>query len=258
MHIRQMMLACRRIQPIPQDFDHALKRSSLRLDDLALYMTPVSPQVEPIPTSPPIEPDSSTDTLSFLGPELSGQDDRAKSAYIPKHFPKFPSRHTYRHTPVFAQREQDARKIREQVTEDGRHGEEALRKLARAASQDTHVRAVGRGKKLWGRKMESMDSMFEKTVKGLSKRLHKNASATVADVMDEGPLAEQELRPTAKALVHNFEVGPAINCDRDLWRRTTASGMRGEERPNNNNDDAVDDAVDGEPHLFRVDSWVTT
>ena len=217
-HIRQSMLSSRRIQPIPQDFEHALKQSSIRLNDLLTTMRPI-PITEPIQTTLPPNPheEDSFNELSFLGVELNGEDDRAKSAHIPKHFPKFPSRHTYRATPVYTDREQDPRKIREQATEDGRHGEEALRKLARAASQDPRLGGIGREKRLWGRKMESMDSMFEKTVKGLFKRVN----------------------PASKTL--DFEIGPVINCDRDLWRRTTASGGGGggrrvEEKSNDSKD----------------------
>lgn len=246
------MLACRRIQPIPHDFEHALKRSFLRVDDLLPYLKPAA-AVEPIPTllpSPPPE-DDPFKSLPFLSSELSGEDDRVRSAYIPKHFPGFPSKHTYRYTPIFTEREQDPRKIRERATEDGRHGEEALRKLARAASKDTHLGAVGREKKLWGRRMESMDSMFEKTVKGLAKRMQKNASVGVATEMDAGPLAEQELKPPRSKVSFSFELGPIVNCERNLWRRTTASGnnRRLEEKPL--------DVKDG-GGLTRVDSWVST
>ena len=263
LHTRQMMLSCRRVQPIPQDFEHAVKRSSVHLDDLILYMKYPSSLPAGLATKPQEEEEEEEEEeadsfdsipLSFLGADLNGERDRTQSPHIPKHFPEFPSRHTYRHTPVFTEREQDPRKIRQQATEDGRHGEEALRKLARAASQDTRLAGVGREKKLWGRRMESMESMFEKTVKGLSKRLEVYASETVGDVMDEGPLAEQELRPTAKALEKKLEIGPIINCDRDFWRRTTASGGRRaptEERPSN-------DVVEDEHRFSRVDSWVST
>lgn len=237
-YVRQSMLSCRRLQPIPQDFEHALRRSFLCADDLLPYLTP-APIVESIPTllpTPPLEDDLFKD-LPCLGSELDGENDRARSAHIPKHFPQFPSRHTYRYTPVFTEREHDPRKIRERATEDGRHGEEALRKLARAASQETHLGAVGREKKLWGRRMESMDSMFEKTIKGLAKRMQKNASANVAAEMDEGPLAEQEVKPPRSGALLGLELGPIVNCERDLWRRTTASGAR---RPDEKPIDAKD------------------
>lgn len=238
------MLSSRRIKPIPQDFDHALKWNSLTPDDLLPYITPLSvdpnSEYKSIPTllpSPPPEDEDLFAPLPILGPELSGEDDRARRAYIPKHFPQFPSKHTYRYTPVFTEREQDPRKIRERATEEGRYGEEALRKLARAASKDTHLGAVGREKKLWGRRMESMDSMFEKTVKGFTKRMQKNASVGVAAELDEGPLAEKELKPPQSKIPGNLEFGPVVNCERHLWRRITSGNSRRVEKPDEGNDE---------------------
>ncbi|KAI9926103.1 hypothetical protein ASPWEDRAFT_107543 [Aspergillus wentii DTO 134E9] len=249
--VRQSMLTSRRIQPIPQDFEHAMKRQSLRADDLLPYLKPL-PNVEPNPTllpTPPPEEDFFK-SVSFLGPQLSGEEDRSRSAHIPRHFPEFPSKHTYRHTPVFTEREQDPRKIREKATEDGRHGEEALRKLARASFKDNQLGSAGRDKKPWGRRTETMDSMFEKTVKGLAKRMQKTASVPGAAPMeiDSGTMADPSARHKAPL---NLELPPIINCERELWRRTTASGnRRPEEKPN--------PAKGGAPNISRVDSWVST
>lgn len=257
-YVHQSMLSSRRIQPIPQDFEHALTRNHLSPDDLLPFLKSPS-TIKPTPTllpSPPPEEDSFKG-ISFLGPQLSGEDDRARSAHIPKHFPEFPSKHTYRHTPVFTERESDPRKIRERATEDGRHGEEALRKLARAAFQDNQLGSAGREKKLWGRRMESMDSMFEKTVKALVKKSPKNT--TVAGMaapmeIDSGAGADVELKTSRSNVSLNLELPPIINCERDLWRRTTASRSgenhsKPEEKPN------------GKPetgNLSRMDSWVST
>ncbi|KAJ6157830.1 hypothetical protein N7470_005422 [Penicillium chermesinum] len=104
---------------------------------------------------------------------LRGEESETDRSYVPKNFPDFPSKHTYSATPVFTERDNDPRKIREQAADDGRHGEEALRRLASAAHRDNPTNTIGRDKKPWGRKMESMESMFEKTVKGLSKRIQK-------------------------------------------------------------------------------------
>lgn len=232
-YVRQSMVASRRLQPIPQDFEHALKRSHLYLDDLHPYLKSLPP-IQPVPTllpSPPPE-DGGPRKLSFLD-SLSGEDDRATRSYVPKHFPDFPSRHTYTATAVFTERESDTRKIRERATEDGRHGEEALRKLARAASRDNQQGSTGRDKKLWGRRMENMDSMFEKTVKGLTKKRQKDSlatsrgGATMGTAMEVDSGMEEAADPKIRSKVSwSVEVGPIVNCERDLWRRTTASGTR--------------------------------
>ncbi|PWY86551.1 hypothetical protein BO94DRAFT_557006 [Aspergillus sclerotioniger CBS 115572] len=245
-YVRQSMLSCRRVQPIPQDFEHALNRQCVPVGDLLPHVKR-HPNIEPIPTllpSPPPEEDSFK-ILPSLGPLLGDEDDRVQNAYIPKHFPDFPSKHTYRHTPVFTEREQDPRKIRERATEDGRHGEEALRKLARAAFKDNHSGASVRDKKPWGRRAESMDGMFEKTVRALAKKVQKPATIPGSGPMeiDSGAGADARSKPSL-----NIELPPIINCERDFWRRAPASGSRRSEetKPSSSKDT---------PDMSRVDSW---
>lgn len=230
------MLSCRRLQPIPPDFDYALKRARISPDDLRPYLDyPQSPT--PLPTllpSPPPE-DEVVRTLPFLN-SLRSEEGVTNRSYIPKHFPDFPSKHTYSTTAVFTERENDPRKIRERAAEDGRHGEEALRKLASAAFRDNPTSSSGRDKKLWGRRAESMETMFEKTIKGLAKKLQKDgkdvsanlplggALSTAMDI-DSGP-AERETKTKSK-ISWNLELGPIVNCERNYWRRTTAANPRG-------------------------------
>ncbi|KAL5354985.1 transcription factor TFIID complex subunit 8 C-term-domain-containing protein [Aspergillus floccosus] len=255
-YVRQSMLSSRRIQPIPQDFEHALRRHRVRVDDLLPHVKP-NPNLEPVPTllSDPLE-DDSFKTLPTLGPQLSGDDDRVRSAYIPKHFPEFPSKHTYRHTPVYTEREQDPRRIRERATEDGRHGEEALRKLARAAFKDNQTGSSGRDKKPWGRRTESMDSMFEKTIKGLAKRMQKNSTvpgSAAPMVIDSGAATDADVKPSRNKVSLNIELPPIINCERDLWRRSAVTSDRKTEDKPHNGKEAANAA-----NIAKVENWVTT
>lgn len=249
------MLSSRRIQPIPQDFEHAFKRQRIPVDSLVPLVKP-NPNHGLLPTllSDPPE-DDSFKTLPSLGPQLSGGDDRVRSAYIPSHFPEFPSKHTYRHTPMFTEREQDPRRIRERATEDGRHGEEALRKLARAAFMDNQLGSSGRDKKPWGRRAESMDSMFEKTIKGIAKKMQKTAPApgpSTGMEIDSGAGAESDAKQSRQKIALNIELPPIINCERDLWRRTAmASTRKTEEQPHNAN--AKETA-----NVSKVENWVST
>jgi hypothetical protein len=228
----------------------------VRVDDLLPHVKP-NPNLEPVPTllSDPPE-DDSFKTLPSLGPQLSGDDDRVRSAYIPKHFPEFPSKHTYRHTPVFTEREQDPRRIRERATEDGRHGEEALRKLARAAFKDNQTGSSGRDKKPWGRRTESMDSMFEKTIKGLAKRMQKNSTVpgpAAPMVIDSGAATDSDVKPSRNKVSLNIELPPIINCERDLWRRSAvASDRKAEDKPHNAKEAA------NASNVAKVENWVTT
>ncbi|KAI5285170.1 hypothetical protein KEM54_000771, partial [Ascosphaera aggregata] len=178
-YVRQSMTASRRITPIPQDFEHALTFNNLSPDLLDPYTIPLSPSSRPrLPhsdyTSPlDHEPFASTvKTYEFLGTELS-EDTKNDSqySYIPKHFPPFPSKHTYTATPVFTRREIDPRRVRERATEEGRLGEEALRKLVRASKDGVSgVHTEQRDRKVWGRRNENMDSMFERTLRAVVRR----------------------------------------------------------------------------------------
>ncbi|RAH40636.1 uncharacterized protein BO95DRAFT_457218 [Aspergillus brunneoviolaceus CBS 621.78] len=253
-YVRQSMLSSRRTQPIPHDFDDALRRHSVPYTDLLPHVQP-HPNLDPIPTPQPTPPpeEVSFKTLPSFGPQLSGEDDRVRSSYIPKHFPAFPSKHTYRHTAVFTEREQDARKIRERATEDGRHGEEALRKLARAAFKDNQFGSSAREKKPWGRRAETMDSMFEKTVKGLAKRMQRTATVPGAAApmeIDSGAGLDTEVKPVRSKLALSIELPPIINCEREFWRRVPSSGARraAEDKQSGVKKEAHDRAS-------RVDSW---
>lgn len=261
-HVRQSMLASRRVQPIPHDFELALSRHRISPDDLSPYLKgsraarTTSFPATLLPSPPPEEDDFTS--VAFLGSQLSGEDDRARSAYIPQHFPQFPSKHTYRYTSVFTERDADPRRIRERATEDGRHGEEALRKLARAAFQDNQMRSTGREKRLWGRKMESMDSMFEKTVKAVAKKSPKSAGlagAAASMEIDSGAGPDVDMKPSrSKTSLSVVELPPVINCERDFWRRTTThSKSRPEE-----NLPKPEDKPNGTDSSARVESWVST
>ncbi|KAL4866759.1 hypothetical protein BDV12DRAFT_187182 [Aspergillus spectabilis] len=251
-YARASMLSSRRLQPIPQDFEYALKRHSLPVDSLLPYLQPL-PKIEPIPTqlpSPPPDEDDDFRILPSFGTQVSDDDDRVRNPYIPKHFPDFPSKHTYRHTPVFTERERDPRKIRERAADDGRHGEEALRKLARAAFKDNQPGSGSRDKKQWGRKAETFESMFEKTVKGLSKKSPKNAAATSFNAVEvDSGAAETEGKAGKSKGLSGFELPPIINCERDLWRRNTMSRQRLEEKTSGSKNN---------PDLSRVESWLSS
>ena len=134
--VRQCMLACRRTQPLPQDFLQALHTHQLSLRSLLPHLDPpVAPSQSQFSfDSAPIDNDEQQQ-LKFLGPLLNGTQEQKAKKFVPKHFPDLPSTHTYKATPEFPEREQDPRKVRERATEEGRLGEEALRRLVGAGSR---------------------------------------------------------------------------------------------------------------------------
>ena len=142
--VRQSMLASRRTQPIPHDFLYALTSHQLSLTSLLPHL------------DPPVE-HSQTQSLLQIAPQ-SFPDTRAEEAVIakllhepiatatatvapmplPRTFPALPSWHTYKASPVFARRELDPKTIRERATEEGRRGEEALRRLVSRRPPEKH------------------------------------------------------------------------------------------------------------------------
>ncbi|PGH14972.1 hypothetical protein AJ80_05735 [Polytolypa hystricis UAMH7299] len=241
--IRQSMNSCRRIQPIPQDFEHALRCRGISTDSLRPHLTSRRSPIHLLPTPPPEEPEP-TSHLPFLGPELIAHD---TTSYIPKHFPSFPSKHTYQETPVFTRRQLDPRKVREQATEEGRLGEEALRKLARAAKTSHPSFNEQRDKKLWARRNENMESMFEKALTAFSKKAALAAAAekkdntanvdtAAGDLIFQDAIGRKATVADSGAAVSllkspsKIDLGPIVNCDRTYWRKPAAAEVRNAER----------------------------
>jgi hypothetical protein len=244
------MTAARRIQPIPQDFEFALQQAYVGTDELTPYIKS-SKTEKTIPTllpSPPPEEDEDLfgafSGIPVLSKELSGEDERKRISYIPAHFPHFPSIHTYRFTPVFTERETDPRRIRELGMEDSRYGEEALRKLARAAFKDTHATGTGKSeKRLWGRKAESAETMFEKTIRGLSKKKLVTTASDGQQPIDLQGAAQKD----AKFSLGTLDLAPVVNCERSFWRKSTSGTQKAEKLPDTK-----------ESAIAKVERWVST
>lgn len=165
--VRQSMLSCRRTQPIPQDFLQALHTHQLSLRSLLPHLNPPVPasrsqfSLQPTPAQ-----EDEQQQLRFLGPLLNDAPNEQVKNHVPKHFPALPSKHTYKATPEFPEREQDPRKVRERATEEGRLGEEALRRLVSAGTRhpahDVHQRS--RSKSLRARR----DQMWLETMEAVT------------------------------------------------------------------------------------------
>lgn len=198
------MYACRRIQPLPIDFEFALKATATRLDSLLPELDEgrSKPQSPLLPTPPPEDDDSAS--LLLLQDDDRSIAQRKSLPYIPATFPPFPSKHTYKHTSVYTDRERDPRRIRELATEEGRLGEQALRKLVGAVRTEAKLdldekgrppdRAAGRPQKA-----ETMESMFEKTMQAV---MLSEAEAQA----DRGEGDNLKL-----------ELAPVVNCERKYW-----------------------------------------
>ncbi|RMD42345.1 hypothetical protein DV735_g2800, partial [Chaetothyriales sp. CBS 134920] len=134
--VRRSMQAARRTVPIAPDFEAAIYELGLpRPDDqIAAYQTKPPINTRLYPTPPPEDSFHGTHELpsDFLGAELDGRAALERFTYNTAALPPLPSAHTYKATVVYDQRETDSRRIRELATEEGKLGEQALRKLAGA------------------------------------------------------------------------------------------------------------------------------
>ncbi|ORY10064.1 transcription factor TFIID complex subunit 8 C-term-domain-containing protein [Clohesyomyces aquaticus] len=238
--VRQSMSSARRTETLPHDWIYALNTQNLTSSSLdVLFDTgPLPPSIlvpgfaAPEPASPP-----PPDIEGLIGPELSGKKESENRKWIPAHFPPFPSLHTWRQTPVFTEREQDPRVIRERATEEGVKAEMSLRRLMMARKMGVVKRgrdrrgggARGKGvegdgnrrERLW---REAMGALREEEW-GRERDAKATAEALAREEDDED--AEGEVDADADAdgdLDLEWEKGVHANYDQGFWRRAARDG----------------------------------
>lgn len=214
--VRVSMLSCRRTQATPQDFLQALHTHQLSLRSLLPHL------------HPPVPPSKSQFTLEkelsqplvhhhsrFLGPALAGNPNERAKHFVPKHFPDLPSRHTYKATADFPHRESDPRKVRERATEEGRLGEEALRKLAGAGSDHPGLELRQRPE------MHSMRARRDELWRETMQAATQDAPDRV-DPNSAWQTTEREQQREAELVVIAFgngRLGSVVNAERRYWRK---------------------------------------
>ena len=214
--VRQSMLSCRRTTAIPQDFLQALHTHQLSLRSLLPHLCPpIAPQLSQLPLQAERAQDDEQHHLRFLGPILNSAPDEHIRKHVPNHFPAFPSKHTYKATPDFPERENDPRKIRERATQEGRLGEEALRRLVgagatRSAQESLHAEQKGstraRRNQLWMETMQAVASEGEE-VKGQDPGL---------------PSVSEEKGVERESTILSFgnaRLGSPVNAEKRYWRK---------------------------------------
>lgn len=167
--VRTSMTSSRRTTAVPHDWIYALKDAGLagssalepHLDTGEIpkdfFQPPFAP-AEPPPPPPP-------DLEGLLGPELSGRAEKESRRYIPAHFPPFPPKHAWKSTPVFTQRENDPRKIREKATEEGILAEQSLRKLM--AAQKAGLQQNKAKKQPKSKRIKESEALWQEAMKQL-------------------------------------------------------------------------------------------
>lgn len=209
--VRQSMLSSRRVRAIPQDFLQALHTHQLSLRSLIPHLDP------PVPASRsqfalPVEAveDEENHALPFLGPVLNGAPDERSKLYVPPHFPAFPSKHTYKATPEFPEREKDPRRIRERATEEGRMGEEALRRLVGVGSDNGLVPKIKSGPKARSMRM-ARDELWRETMQVLSSR-YEDAKKSIENNKLREAYPGEPPKGTSR-------ISSAVNADKRFWRK---------------------------------------
>ncbi|KAF2175681.1 hypothetical protein K469DRAFT_609963 [Zopfia rhizophila CBS 207.26] len=233
--VRSFMSNARRTEPIPDDWIYALskcgiKRSSQieqQLDTGEIPPTFLQPELLP-PASAELLP---ADLEPLVGPELSGKSEKESKPWIPKHFPPFPSKHTYKDTPVYVERETDRRKLREKATEEGKLAAQALRKLMaakKAGLQKKHgitkPRQSKRRKKsdkLWEEAMESVLNEEERELRtrGLEDIEYRYGSESPRQTRREKE-KEKEKRNEEE-----WKEGMQVNYEKKYWRQAATQGV---------------------------------
>lgn len=133
--VKRVAHGARRSDPIPTDFEAALRYHNLPLSSLKPHLkNPVSKKLlESTFYDPVIENTTYLEsTPPVLGDELDGRYEKEERSWIPKHFPSFPSKHTYRYTPAKPPAKNTETK-RAEAQADARKAEMALRRIDRAA-----------------------------------------------------------------------------------------------------------------------------
>ena len=154
-YVRTSMVGARRIQPVPFDFEFALHSHQFTLRSLLPHLDPPVKEILPLYAEPAISNDDAR-LLEMFSTGLDGPQTRL--AHAPARLPLLPSRHTYKSTAAFMPRERDPRVIRERATEEGRMGEEALRRLMTGKEVTRREQ-----KKIWQDTMEAMASLVEES-----------------------------------------------------------------------------------------------
>lgn len=194
--VRRSMLAARRTAPIGPDFESAFDVLDLPRPDDQLEPYQTHPRINPslLPTPPPDDSFHEHVELptEFLGPDLSKQNDLKKYAFNTGSLPPLPSAHTYKDTAMFSEREFDTRKIREMATDEGKLGEQALRKLAAAVKLETALSTEA-------------DARLIKAKRGPSKK---------KPVLTEEALFEETMKDLLKSERGDFELGPIVTAEK--------------------------------------------
>ncbi|KAI8146266.1 hypothetical protein BJV82DRAFT_601128 [Fennellomyces sp. T-0311] len=129
-----------RTKPNYHDILHSMEESGITLSSLHTYVNHTR-NLGAIPTAreTPVRRASSQFLASDDEHDNDDDDEDHKEPtlpdYVPSHLPKFPSRHSFRQTPVYIHRPDDPQRVRELNSQQSRIVEENLKRLMSAENQ---------------------------------------------------------------------------------------------------------------------------
>lgn len=218
--VRQSMLHCRRIQPIPHDFLQSLHEHQLSLRSLLPHLDPpVTAAKSQFSLALESQSAEQQELLSAPNPFLNDNSQAGTRNYIPKSFPAFPSEHTYKATPEVPTRDHDPRQIRERATEEGRLGEAALRRLVSSRADESSAASV-------------QNPRSEKSMRARRDRAWKDAMDSIDTKPDNGDAASQSSQDWLHGAKEAREgipfrsrayVSTEVNPDKKYWRKSALS-----------------------------------
>ena len=209
------MLSCRRTEATAEDFLQALHTHQLSLRALLPHLDPpISRDQAQIVISRDLDEPEEEQRNMFLGPVLNGPPSDQCSHYVPSQLPSFPSKHTYRATAEYPDREEDPRKVRERATEEGRLGEEALRRLVGASVVERRPENFGGRNKSTRMKR---DDLWRETMETMSSTPSSGRGGG-EDLMDVEDPDHGVLIPKPGASTFG-RISTAVNADKRFWRK---------------------------------------
>ncbi|CDS10193.1 hypothetical protein LRAMOSA02869 [Lichtheimia ramosa] len=131
-----------RTRPNYHDVIRSLEESGLQLSEFGDYLNQHREDRVHIPLAKEKSSIQTEEKYNFLSSDDEEEDNTEEATssthlpeYAPSHMPKFPSRHSFRQTPVYIHRPDDPQRVRELNSQQSRVVEENLKRLMSAENQ---------------------------------------------------------------------------------------------------------------------------
>ncbi|KAJ8654661.1 hypothetical protein O0I10_009712 [Lichtheimia ornata] len=128
-----------RTRPNYHDVIRSLEESGMQLPELGNYLNQHREDRVHIPLANQKSSIQTEEKYNFLSSDDEEEENTEETTslpeYAPSHMPKFPSRHSFRQTPVYIHRPDDPQRVRELNSQQSRVVEENLKRLMSAENQ---------------------------------------------------------------------------------------------------------------------------